>query len=72
MGTTRENNYREHEYTEGKYLICQMENGVWEVFEMAEFNEPPLEYDPSCLSDTGQHFSTLREARAWCKSQKGE
>ena len=69
MGTTRENKYRTSEYTEGKYLICRMENGRWQPFEMAEFEGEPLEYDPQFLSDTDQEFDTLREARTWCKEQ---
>lgn len=70
MGTTRENKYRTSEYIEGKYLICRMENGFWEPLEMAEFEGEPLEYDAQCLSDTGERFNTLLEARAWCKKNQ--
>jgi hypothetical protein len=72
MGTTRENKYRESEYTEGKYLICRVEGGKWQPFEMAEFDGVPLEYDPQTISDTDQEFDTLRDARAWCKAQNAK
>lgn len=67
MGTTRENKYRAHEYTEGKYLICRMGNGMWQPFEMAEFDGEPMGYDPQALSDTGMEFVTLKAARLWCR-----
>lgn len=67
MGTTRENKYRAHEYTKGKYLICRMGDGSWQPFEMAEFEGEPLEYDPQTITDTGYDFPTLKAARIWCK-----
>lgn len=70
MGTTRENNYREHEYIEGKYLICRMGSGYWYIYEMSLFEGEPVEYDPQAISDTGYDFTTLRNARKWCKENQ--
>jgi len=68
VGTTRENKYRTHEYTEGKYLISCMGSGSWQPWEMAEFDDgQEPKYDKQTLTDTGKDFPTLRNARKWCK-----